>query len=324
MSKEKAGVRAAVVRAGHPSKVLVTGSSGLIGRALVHALGKLGVRTEGLDVRASGTHHGDVRDAHRVRRAVSGCAGIVHLAAVSRVVWAEEDPEACWSTNVGGLRNVLAAAEATPCRPWVIFASSREVYGQPDSLPVTEEAPLAPVNVYGRSKAEGERLVARSASRGLRACVARLSNVYGSIDDHGDRVVPAFARSAALGRLLRVDGADHTFDFTHLDDASDGLLRLTALLDGASAPPPPIHFVTGQATTLWGLATNAVDIAATDSEIVEAEPRNYDVARFVGDPTRAQALLGWSATTTVQTGLTRLIDDFRDAARAESRQGAAS
>src|SRR5688572_15412005 len=130
-------------------RVLVTGSSGLVGRALRVALVGRGFEVSELDIRTSGPGHGDVRDLDQVRRALLGCDGVVHLAAVSRVIWAEQDPQLCMSTNVPGLRNVLRCVGESPRRPWLVFASSREVYGQPHRLPATEDCPLQPINIYG-------------------------------------------------------------------------------------------------------------------------------------------------------------------------------
>ncbi|MDH5493272.1 MAG: NAD(P)-dependent oxidoreductase [Myxococcales bacterium] len=297
-----------------PYRILITGSSGLIGAALTSALLAEGVDVVRLDVRGRGEAHGDVRDRARVHETVARVDGIVHLAAVSRVVWGERDPELCWATNVGGLRNVLEAAAQSGRAPWVAFASSREVYGQPVVLPATEDAPLRPVNVYGRSKVEGELLVAEAQRAGLRACTVRLSNVFGSTSDHADRVVPAFARAAALGAELRVDGFDHTFDFTHIDDVTRGMVALTQLLS-AGGPPPPIHFVSGRPTTLEELATLAARLGQRGSSIRSAAPRDFDVARFFGDPSRAKDLLGWQPLVRLEDGLARLVHAFRDAYR---------
>jgi len=140
-------------------QVLVTGSCGLIGSAMRRALGAAGFAVRGFDVAASRPgDRGDVRDRKPVREAVAPCVGVLHLAAVSRVLWGERRPEECWTTNVEGTRNVLEAAAASRHRPWVVVASSREVYGQVDTQPVAEDAPRRPVNVYGRSKAAAEDL----------------------------------------------------------------------------------------------------------------------------------------------------------------------
>lgn len=293
------------------SRVLITGSVGLVGRALRSALVLRHCEVIGLDLRAPEPERGDVRDRPRVDAAVRGCAGIIHLAAVSRVVWAERDPEACWAINVDGLRNVLDAAERQPCPPWVIFASSREVYGQAAAFPVTEAAPPAPVNVYGRSKVRGEGLVGEARAKGLRAAIVRLSNVYGSTSDHADRVVPAFARAAALGEPLRVEGANHTFDFTHLDDTVRGIIGLVDLLEASGEAPAPIHLLTGQPTTLGELAELAVALARSRAPITFASPRTFDVSNFHGDPRRAHEVLGWAPRVLLRDGLARLIEEIR-------------
>lgn len=293
-------------------RILVTGSSGLVGSALVGAFHSQGYAVNHLDLRADdGFARGDTRDAAHVRQCMDGCDGIIHLAAVSRVVTAERNPDLCWSTNVDGTRNVIQAALASPRRPWLVFASSREVYGQPAALPVDEDCPLVPVNIYGRSKVEGERLIEDARTQGLRACTVRLANVFGSVADHRDRVVPAFARASLEGQPLRVDGRGNTFDFTHISDVANGILALTKrLLDGA-APPPPIHFVSGIPTTLGKLAEMAIQIANSRSEIRQAPPRDFDVAKFFGSRARAKAFLGWEPQVSLRAGLERLIADFR-------------
>lgn len=305
-------------------RILVTGSAGLVGSALRQTLQSAGIEVRGIDLLGHGEEQGDVRNGEDVRAAVSGCDGIVHLAAVSRVIWGERDPDGCWATNVNGLRHVLDAAEALATPPWLIFASSREVYGQPRELPAGEDTALAPVNIYGRSKVEGERLVNAARARGLRGCIVRLSNVYGSTADHVDRVVPAFARAAALGAPLRVDGSGHTFDFTHLDDTTRGLVALIHYLADARPTPPPIHFLTGQPTTLGALASLAVELAGSDSRIDEAPPRNFDVSHFYGSPARAHELLGWKPQVTLRSGLARLIEEFRAERRANRMEVTAS
>lgn len=292
------------------SRILITGSSGLVGSAVRVALENFGSAVTGLDIQAIGKEFGDVRDPLSMKHVFDGCTGIIHLAAVSRVIWGEQDPDNCWATNVDGLRNVLQLAQAQRKQPWLIFASSREVYGQPAVLPATEDSPLNPVNIYGRAKVEGERLINEAREKSLRAVIIRLSNVYGSTLDHHDRVVPAFARAAVLGQSMRVDGANHTFDFTHLDDTVRGIVALAAYLEARHDALPPIHFLTGQATSLGQLAGLAQEITNFASKVVHAPPRNFDVSRFHGSPRRARELLGWEPRISIREGLARLIDDF--------------
>lgn len=285
--------------------LLVTGGEGLIGSALIERLGKHGIPARSFDIRSGF----DVRDTAALASAMDGVTGIVALAAVSRVVWAQRDPELADAVNVAALDRLLALATASPLRPWVVFASSREVYGEPESLPVSEAAPRAPLNVYARSKVAGELAMEWAADAGLVANIARFSNVYGSTADHADRVVPAFARAAAIGATAYLEGPENTFDFTHVDDVAGGLFQLVK--ETASGRQlPPIHFVSGRGTTLRQLA----DLAEANSAGMRCEERpsrNYDVARFIGDPTRAHELLGWRATTPIEEGFASLVEAFR-------------
>jgi nucleoside-diphosphate-sugar epimerase len=302
----------------------ITGSEGLIGTALCPVLEALGYSVARLDVRLPQHHHGrgDVRDLTAVRDFVNGCVGVVHLAGVSRVVWGERDPDQCRATNVGGTSNVLRAAAEAERRPWLLFASSREVYGEPAALPVSEEAPLCPVNVYGESKVAAERVVLGARGGGLLTGVVRLSNVYGCTRDHADRVVPAFARAAALGGALRVDGPDHLFDFTHVDDAVRGIAAMIERLEAGERALPPIHLLTGRGTTLRELAEIAIAVGRRGAHVVIAPSRDYDVGRFVGNPARAQSLLGWRAVRNVEDGVRDLVAAFaREALEARPQEG---
>jgi nucleoside-diphosphate-sugar epimerase len=292
-------------------RILITGSSGLVGRALRRDLQLRGHDVSGLDLRADHHERGDVRDREHVSAALDGVTGVIHLAAVSRVAWGERDPEGCWTTNVDGLRTVLECARSSAASPWFVFASSREVYGQAEALPVSEDAALLPVNVYGRTKLAGEMLIEAARRDGLRAATVRLSNVYGSTADHEDRVLPAFARAAARGATLRVDGSHNEFDFTHVSDTSRGLVALVEHLEAGAEPPPPIQFVTGVSTTLADAARYAVSFGRVGAVITEAPSRAFDVGRFRGTWARAHALLGWSPRVAISEGLERLVSDFQ-------------
>ncbi len=291
--------------------ILVTGSEGLIGSAFCDLLAKSGYRVEKLDLRATAPgEKGDIRDEALVKERMKGCRGVVHLAAVSRVADGESDPEVCWQTNVIGTEVVMRAAADMPIRPWVLLASSREVYGEPGKLPVREDSPMRPVNVYGRSKAAAERVALAWRRSGVDTAVVRLANVYGALNDHPKRVTPAFARQAAEGEILQVHGRENTFDFTHLDDVTLGLLSVVEALQ-AGEVLPPVHFATGQPTTLGELAELAVSLGGGKAKIAEVPAPEYNVSRFVGDPTRARELLGWQARIRIGEGMNRLIEDYR-------------
>lgn len=291
--------------------ILVTGSQGLIGRSLVPRLIGAGNRVRRFDLKPyPGEKSEEVVNQANLVDAVEGCRGIVHLAAVSRVVWGEADPQRCRRVNVGGTSNVIAAAVRSPARPWIVLASSREVYGNAVECPVCEDMPLRPLNAYASSKVAAEELVVKARESELRTAVIRLSSVYGDEHDHPDRVVPAFLARALAGSALRVDGLHNMLDLTYVGDVVEGLIRLIGLIERVSEPIPPVHLVSGSPTTLGELAEMVIRLTGSGSLIEPARSRPYDTVRFWGDPRRAQGLLGWQATTGLEDGLSTLLEKF--------------
>ena len=303
------------------ARLLLTGSAGLIGRTLRRVLSEAGHQVVGFDNAVSPCHpdYGDVRSPMALASRAAGCHGILHLAAIARVSVSAADPRLCRGVNVGGVRAVLEAARHLPERPFVLLASSREVYGEPTVLPVVETAPIAPINVYGRSKAAAERLVEHARSQGQQAQIVRYANVYGCIDDHADRVVPAFTRAAAQGGLMHVRGADNAFDFTHVDDVARGTARLVDALLAGERDLPVVQFATGEPTTLGQLARHAHRLGSGRARLIEEATVGGTVARFWGSPSRARALLGWEPSVTLEAGLQAMIDGFARASASTDR-----
>lgn len=292
--------------------IVVTGGMGVIGSALVNQLAKVGWHAKVLDIAAEPTsaNFGDIRQSDAVRTALESAVGIIHLAAVSRVGWGEEDPERCWSINVDGTQTVVTAAASSSRKPWVLFASSREVYGNPLRLPVVEDDPVSPVNTYGRSKAEGEKIIAAARVAGLKAACVRLPSVYGATNDIVDRVVPALALGALNDMPLRITGAGQLCDFLHIADVVDGILAIAKRLDAGRRDLPMIQLASGRGTSLGELARLVKRLARSRSEIVEDPARSFDVRGFVGDPARARQVLNWVPSITLEDGLAQLITDF--------------
>jgi len=295
------------------AKIVVTGSAGLIGRELVQQLKNKQHELVEVDIADDAAH--DIAQIEVVKRLCADCDGIVHLAAVSRVAEAQDHPLRTWASNVTGTQHVLDAAlqRQTASRPWVVHASSREVYGNQPRQAITEDTPMTPLNIYGRSKAASEALVYCAQDAGANVAILRFANVYGDIHDYSDRVIPAFSRAAVNGTPLRVDDATVTMDFTHAVDVCQGITKVTELLISGERDLPPIHFATGTGTTLGELARLALAASGNTCELNEVEKRDASVSCFIGDPERAKALLGWTHNTSLESGFNDMVQAFKQA-----------
>lgn len=290
-------------------KVLITGSRGLIGRHLYRKLKDLGYKLYGIDI-ADGS--GDIRNLFHLREVMSGCHGVIHLAALSRVAWAQKNPDLCWRTNAIASHDLLQTAIHGNPIPWVIVASSREVYGESNQIPLNENSPLRPINIYGRAKVSMEMSALNARKFGVNTAIVRLSNVYGCPYDHEDRVIPAFCKNALRDQPLRVDGSDNCFDFTHVSDVVSGFTKLVKLIDRGECDIPPIQLVSGLGTTLRQAAEIAIKSAKSSSVIQEAPSRKYDVHRFIGSHGLAKQILDWKPEIFPVVGIKRLIFDYAE------------
>ncbi|MDK2947554.1 MAG: UDP-glucose 4-epimerase [Methanolobus sp.] len=240
-------------------------------------------------------------------------SGVIHLAAVSRVIWGEKNPQRCKEVNVDGTQNLLECLEETGQNPWFIFGSSREVYGEPSSTPVKENAPKMPINIYGETKLAGERMVRDWSIRtGNPSVVLRFSNVYGNERDILDRVLPRFILRSLKGQPLEIHGGRQLIDFTHISDTVEGIFRTIDYLGNGCQVHDDFHLLTGKGTTLQEVARIISDQIGQDIQLVEKECRNYDVVRFVGEPSKAESKIKFKARIKPEKGILMTIDRFRE------------
>jgi len=304
---------------GTPLRILVTGSSGVLGRALAPVLESSGHRVVPFDLKEphgpavkEGQPH-DVTRLDAVRAAVKGFDGVVHLAAVSQAAPAEVDPLYAQKVNVEGTRTVLEALRWEGSPAWFVLASSREVYGDPNGLPVDEEHPIRPKGVYGHTKAEAEQVV-RDYCRpgGRQAIVLRFTNVFGDPRDHPERVVPSFVSAALRGKTLEVRGPDTVLDLLHVSDAVAAIVRTVAVLRDGVPGVEAINIATGRGTRLGDLARKVTEITRSRSEIRNLPPVGWTSSAYVGNVAKAARLLSWRPTVDLDRGLETLIRESRE------------
>lgn len=294
-------------------KILVTGHMGLIGQTLCEHLNKSApYEVIGHDLSLPKEHmdHGNILDTASIKSKIEDIVGVIHLAAVSRVIWGEQDPELCWSTNFEATREIAKLLHNSPKKPWLIYASSREVYGQQTAFPVNESAVRSPLNIYAKSKAAAEDAVTEYQRQGLKTGILRFSSVYGRTDDHSTRVVPAFVRACLTNQELRVDGRETTLDFTHVTDVAHAIARAVTYIE-SNEQLPTIHITSGKPTKIIQLAKDLIQLTQSQSTIRLVAGRNYDVEKFIGDPQKAKDILDWQPNVSLTDGLTKLIQDMK-------------
>jgi UDP-glucose 4-epimerase len=227
----------------------------------------------------------DIRERAALAEVMHGAKVVFHLAAQSNVMGAVYDADYAFGSNVTGTFNVLRTAHSAGAKR-VVFTSSREVYGDPKRLPVSESSPLRPKNGYGASKAAGEMYCRTAANDGLETVILRLANVYGPRDR--DRVIPLFARAAESGAPLTLYGGDQLIDFVWIDTVVDALIKagVGPMVRG------PINIGSGKGVTVSELARRVVRLTGSSSPIHNVDRRHQEVARFVANIRRGQKLLG--------------------------------
>lgn len=280
-------------------KIVVTGGAGFIGHHLVAVLCSRGHEVTVFDNLRRGSFErpelasatkvpGDVRDPIATARAFAGAACVIHLAAQSNVMGSQCDPEYTLETNVTGTW-IVAGAAARAGIEHMVFASSREVYGEPVMLPVTEEAPLNPFNLYGASKVAGEALLRTLPWPALQVSILRLANVIGQGDT--GRVVPLWLEAASAKQPLVLYGGGQILDFVPVETVVDAFVQV------AEAGPigVAVNVGSGKPVRLTDLAERIIAITQSESTVDLRPPRGPEISRFCADVSRMSAVLGLRA-----------------------------
>ena len=307
----------------HRLRIPITGISGFIGRSLVEEIvdRNLPWNMCGIDIEEPIFNDSkylelidfksvDIRDENAVKSYFRNRAfdGVIHLAAVSRVVDAENNKENCVATNLNGTRYVVESV-AKQQDAWFILGSSREVYGEQSVMPVKETAEKKPVNIYGECKLEGERIVKRLISRYV---ILRFSNVYGNSYDIDGRVMPTFVKRALKGEPLFLEGGTQVIDFTYINDNVDSIIKVVELLEDGKLTTEEILVSPGIENKITDVIAYLEEILGKRLDVVIRKKRNYDVVRFIGDPQHRTEVLGESRFKNLSEGIQLYIASLTD------------
>jgi UDP-glucose 4-epimerase len=263
-------------------------------------------------------HEVDLRDAPALRQVLESYPidAVIHFAALKAVGESVARPLAYYDNNVHGTLELLAAMQRASVHR-IVFSSSATVYGNPDRLPLTEEAPLRPFNPYGHSKAMVEQILRDwcAALPGASAVALRYFNPIGAHPSGTIGEDPAdvpnnlfpFITQVAVGKRERLnvwgkdwDTPDGTGvrDYLHVVDLARGHVRALEAID-ALAGFTPINLGTGSGTSVLQMVSAFEQANGVAIPYVIAPRRLGDIAACWADPARAEQLLQWRAERTL-------------------------
>ena len=301
-------------------RILVTGGAGFIGSHIVEAYLAAGHEVAVVDNLATGRRANVPRDAqlHEVDIHAREFERILaefrpevvsHHAAQASVKVGQTDPVHDLEVNGGGTARVMSLAVANGVRKVIYAASGGTVYGNPQSLPITEEHPVAPRSNYGNSKYVGElyvQLAARTSD--ITFTIFRYGNAFGPRQDpHGEAgVVAIFTGLMKGGQPCTIDGdGEQRKDYLYVGDiARANTLALTGG-DGLVA-----NIGTGVGITVNHIFKTLSDATGNTIDPRFGPPRPGDVRDFWLDCSRAKSAIGWEPTTTFEEGIQLTVESF--------------
>ncbi len=315
------------------SRVLITGGLGFIGSTIAHKLVQLGARVTVLD--ALLPQHGgsvknmegieskvevvvdDIRNSNVVRRVVTDKDVIFNLAGQVSYTESMTDPYLDLDISCLGHLTVLEACRQLNPRVRIVFSSSRMVYKRNPALPVTVDAPVEPLTIYGVHKLTGEhyhRLY--SEVYDMPTVVIRVTNPYGPrqrVEGGKYGIVNWFTTLAMRGDRLRIFGdGSQMRDYIYIDDLTEIFLRAGQL----THPKGQIYNGGSGTGTSFRTMVESIVTAVGAGEIQTVDwPENYsrfETGDFVADISRTVDALGYKPTTSLDDGLARTVAFYRE------------
>lgn len=313
------------------SSVLVTGGLGFIGSRLAVRLVELGADVTIIDSMipdyggntfninavedAVKVNMSDIRDAHSLTYLIEGKDFLFNMAGQTSHIDSMTDPQTDLDINASAQLSILEVCRKKNHDIKIVFASTRQLYGKPDYLPVDEKHPIRPVDVNGINKLAGEWYhLLYNNIHGIRACALRLTNTYGPgmrVKDARQTFLGIWVRLLIEGKPIKVFGDGKQLrDFNFVDDCVEALL-----LAGASdkANGKVYNLGSPEVVGLQELAEKIINLRLGGSyELIPfpSDRKAIDIGDYYGDFSLIKQDLGWEPKIELEEGLRRTIDFY--------------
>ena len=309
-------------------KILITGGAGFVGSHLCDKYTKNGDTVLCLDNFMNGSLtnirqllnyrnfklvNGDIRDFDLLEKITRDVDFVFHLAAQIHVDRSIVEPKMTYEVNVLGTQNILEVARMYDVEK-LIYASTSEVYGSTLYAPMDENHPLNAPHPYGASKIAADRMCnAYIETYGMNICIMRPFNLYGpkQKDSGYGGVISLFAKRVLSNMPPIIYGnGEQTRDYTYIDD----IVEAYDLILNNKPTREPINFGTGKEIKIIDLANEIIELCGKTGKIkpVHVEPRPGEVRRLVADISKAKELLDWEPKHTIEKGLKKFIDWYKN------------
>ena len=308
-------------------RVIVTGGLGFIGSALAERLAGMGAQVtlvdslipeyggnlfniDGLEGKVR-VNISDVRDEHSMRYLIQGQDFLFNLAGQTSHMDSMQDPFTDLEINCHAQLSILEVCRKYNPAVKIVFASTRQIYGKPDYLPVDEMHPVRPVDVNGVNKVAGEQFhILYNSVYAIRACALRLTNTIGPrmrIKDARQTFLGIWIRLLLEGKPFEVWGGEQLRDFTYVEDAVEAFL-LAAASDAANGR---IFNLGGDCViSLKALAEMLIEVNAGGHYDLRSFPpdrKQIDIGDFYSDFTQISSALGWKPKVALREALSRTL-----------------
>jgi len=295
---------------------LVTGATGFAGGHLaeylqsMHSEVRCFVRS-GQNLAANGpgikTVVGDVQDYQSLVEALKGVDVAFHLAAITVIPETRAKVFNTFSTNSLGTLNFLMAARERHV-PKLVYVSTCHVYGKQNKVPIREDTPPKPIDIYSASKLAGESLALSFAEMyQMDISISRAFNHYGP-RQRPDFLIPSVILRLLKHETLKMGNPNPTRDFAFVDD----IVRGYTLLGERGTSSEIYHFCSGVERSVKQIANSIAEIAGVKPDIRwNPEARRVDIQRSVGDNTKARKELGWQPRVSFEDGMKKTLAWYR-------------